>query len=612
MAATSSARASAPKLAIARGTRPDLRALLSHRRAGVVVIGLGILLALPSLAVGFFADDYTFLVALRHRVRPFYDLFRFSTGDVEQTRHLMVSGDYPWWTALDFKLHFIRPLTSIVLAVDSFLFGNHPLGYHLDALAWYLLLLVGAWMFFRRVLSGPAATLALFVFTLRSGHALPYAWISARHVLIAAVPALFALLAHMRAVREDWRPGRILAPLLLLVGLAGSEIALGIVPFWVAYDVMAGRAKGGLRRAAWLCALAVVITAIYLVSYRLFGGGALDTPAYRNPLNDPGGFALGAIARVPTYLADALLGFPVGVSVDLPLWPVAAVGVLGVLFCVTLFVVSRSTSDPDRTTLAWVVPAALLAIGPGLSTVWGHALLLPDLGFSALIGFLLWRAIDGLSSRNVVGLERYGLAAGAAVLVVGHLLLAPLASAQTTWRLLRGGEMYRRTAMTADLGASPAKRVFLIAAPDAKTYFYARDTVEMLAPEALKCWSVLAATNAHYRFTRTGAQAFRIEQTEAPTEENYDHFFSAKRFAVGDVVEQCGATIRVDALRNGKPSILSVALDEPLDSADVVLLALDDHRFHRFPLPAIGDSLDLSKPPLVPPPVRLSNAIVPR
>ena len=45
---------------------------------------------------------------------------------------------------------------------------------------------------------------------------------------------------------------------------------------------------------------------------------------------------------------------------------------------------------------------------------------------------------------------------------------------------------------------------------------------------------------------------------------------------------------------------------------DVVLLALDDHRFHRFPLPAIGDSLDLSKPPLVPPPVRLSNAIVPR
>ena len=81
---------------------------------------------------------------------------------------------------------------------------------------------------------------------------------------------------------------------------------------------------------------------------------------------------------------------------------------------------------------------------------------------------------------------------------------------------------------------------------------------------------------------------------------------------MGDVVAQCGATIRIDALRNGKPSVLSVALDEPLDSADVVLLALDDHRFHRFPLPAIGDSLDPSSPPFVHPSVRLSNAIVPR
>ena len=68
MAATSSARASAPKLAIARGTRPDLRALLSHRRAGVVVIGLGILLALPSLAVGFFADVF-FALAINQGVK---------------------------------------------------------------------------------------------------------------------------------------------------------------------------------------------------------------------------------------------------------------------------------------------------------------------------------------------------------------------------------------------------------------------------------------------------------------------------------------------------------------------------------------------------------------
>jgi hypothetical protein len=596
------------------------------------VIALALLVALPSLAGGFFADDYTFLVALRHHVRPFFDLFRFATGDPQRTAQLVASGDYPWWSALDFKLHFIRPLTSIFLAGDSALFGNSALAYHLDSLAWYFALLIGAWMFFRRTLAAHSATLALLVFALRSGHTLPFAWIATRHVLIAAVPAVFALLAHMRAEREGWKPGRFVAPLLLVVALSGSEIALGIVPFWIAFDVMqagtsrsqsapAGSAEAsrgarsrGARRVLEACAPALVITAVYFLSYRLLGGGAVHTPSYRNPLDDPGGFAIGVLQRVPTYLADALVGLPVAVSVDLSAWPVMLTGALGVLLCGALFVATRAAHDDDRATLAWVVPAALLALGPGLSALWGHTLLLPDLGFSALIGSLLWRVIDAVRSQRVQGLAKYGVVAGGAVLVVGHLFVSPLATAQTMWQLIRGGQINARTARSAHLGASPPKRLFLMAAPEARNYFYARDTVETLAPETLACWSVLAATNAPYRFTRDGERSFELEETARPTEEHYDHYFSTRTFAVGDEVQQCGATIRVDALRDGKPSLLHVALDEPLDADDLALVILRDRRFERFPLPAVGGSIDLSNPELVPPPtaLRVTSAVVPR
>src|SRR5262249_7377429 len=146
--------------------------------------------------VGFLTDDYGFRAALHSRsasARAAYDLFRFVPGDGDGNATRVHSGRLPWWSAPDLKIHFIRPLTSLTFALDERAFGDNPLGYHLVSLAWYLWLLAFAAALFRSLLAPAAATCALAAFAWAGAHVEAYAWISARHVLIAAALAATAL-----------------------------------------------------------------------------------------------------------------------------------------------------------------------------------------------------------------------------------------------------------------------------------------------------------------------------------------------------------------------------------------------------------------------------------
>src|SRR4051794_17430899 len=111
-------------------------AWLGKRNVGIAIVVLAMLVAASSFAVGFATDDYGFRALLGRRGRSPLDLFRFAPGDVVENHRLVTYGVLPWWSAPDLKLHFFRPLTGALLALDARLFGNHPFGYHLHSLLW--------------------------------------------------------------------------------------------------------------------------------------------------------------------------------------------------------------------------------------------------------------------------------------------------------------------------------------------------------------------------------------------------------------------------------------------------------------------------------------------
>src|SRR5262249_8277506 len=154
-----------------------------------------------------------------------WDLFRFQTGDPARNATAIRIGRLAWWAAPDLKIHFARALTGELMAADVALFGDRAAAYHAHSLLWFAVLLVCVVLFYRRLLSPAAATIGLAIFGLAASNTEAYAWLSARHALVGGAGAAWAIALYAGGGRWRW-----LSLVPLVVGLTGSESALGAVP----------------------------------------------------------------------------------------------------------------------------------------------------------------------------------------------------------------------------------------------------------------------------------------------------------------------------------------------------------------------------------------------
>ncbi|HET9622326.1 MAG TPA: hypothetical protein VFP84_13230 [Kofleriaceae bacterium] len=565
---------------------PGLQRVIGTRRAMAIVIAAVMALAATSISTGFLTDDHSFRAAARstsEHAPAAYDLFRFSTGDAAGNRLRVWAGHLPWWSAPDLKIHFLRPLTSLAFAADVRVFDAAPLGYHLHSLLWYLAVLLGAAALFRRVLPAAAATIALAVFGLAAAHVEAYAWVSARHVEIAGAFAASALAcrASARGRRGRWLIGFGL----LAIGLTASEAGLAALPLWLALELGDAEARPWRARLA-ACAPIVVLGVAYLAAYTALGGGTRASGGYHDPAADPIGFVGLGLRRVPILLGDAALGIPAELA---HVVAEAKLAVLGVAAAGVVALGVWGTRGAPRS-IGWLVAGGVLACVPGAAGYpAGRVLLIPDLAFALVLGLVIDRGLLGRDARwpgRVVAI----------VLVLAHLVHAPLA----TWRAI--GKLAHRTAATEAIAreaialAPPSGRVFVIGASDPLVFLYPRGIIADLAPGAVRCWSVLSAARSAQRVSRPDAHTLVIEALDRPLlAGSFDQLFRApdRPFAVGDEAEQCGATYRVAAVQGGKPSRVEVHLRRSFDDPAIAVLAWQGDALARLALPAVGGSIDL-------------------
>jgi hypothetical protein len=241
----------------------------------------------------------------------------------------------------------------------------------------------------------------------------------------------------------------------------------------------------------------------------------------------------------------------------------------------------------QRRTIAWLVLGGIGATVLGATGFpAGRVLVIPNLAFAPLVGLVLYR---GLAAR-------WAGRAMAGVLAVIHLVIAPAAALRGVAKLAHRARVTEAIAAHIAELAPPLGRVIIVAASDPMVYVYPRSILADVAPGTVRCWSVWSAAHASHRVTRTGTRTLVIEPIERTMlDGSFDELYRAPGlpFAAGDTVQQCGATIRVAAVRAGRPARLEIELRRPLDDPEILLLVWSAHRLVRFTPPRIGETIEV-------------------
>lgn len=555
----------------------------------MVLAALFGLAELPSAA--FMADDFIQLGVLEGTSPDTWtgplDLYTISDGVPEHVAAMKRAGAFPWFFRLDFKMAFLRPVSSGLLALDHALFGLHPLGYRIHGVLWSLALAGGIALLFRRALSGAVGALASLVFVLSGVHGV-LCWTAARHIVVAAACGVAALGCHLRWREDGWRPGALLAVAGFALALSASEAALAVMAYLLAYEALG--ATDSWRRRLVASAPALALATGYLALWLKLGRGVSAGSGYLSPLVEPLRFALELPGRLLFVLGSALAGGSADLWVLRPGLRTALIAASCVVVAVVALLVRAAWAPApadERRAVRWLgIGAVLSAVPFAASPIGSRCLVVPLIGVSTLVAFVLHRWWTAL--RREPGL-RPRLAGGIAVgLAVIHLLLAPLQRLAVPG-LLRRVMSDRLVAVMAQaelpgqgLGA---RRVVVLTAPDLVVGLHSSFYRRLYRLPMPSSWQVLSWAQCEHVVERTAPDAVELRLAggalDAPALRPGEEMDS------GDM----RATVLETAARG--PTRVRFRFDRPLDDPSFLLLAWQDGRLRAVSPPSVGTALRL-------------------
>lgn len=583
------------------------RAALRHY--ALVCLSLGLLLFLPSLRVGFYADDLWQQALLDYHARGSdrrstfelcRDLWSWDAGvqDPEAPPYLRAGSPYAltWFADPELRVRFFRPLSAWTLLLNHRLGGADPLGYHVFNLALWLLLAAAVLTLHRTLLPDtpehrPVLLLAGLFFVLDEAHVVNVSWLSARHGLLSVLLSVTSLVFYIR-YRQRGGTGRLLlAAACLALALFAGETAVMTI-FWLAACEIFLARDPVRKRLAHLAPLATLILA-FAVSFAAAGYGTEFSGWYLNPLDRPLGFLATALAdRLPAYVMGALTPIPPEISHMVPgLLPIA-----GKLFALALVLalVPHVRSRPVLRCTAAAVLASLLFLCIVLP--FNYKMLFPSVGVALLLGSFTVETGRRLRAERPDRLRAAGLWAAVALVVLIHGIAAPLGSAYS-------GQEFQQTALTETReqwrraidwpeGREEAD-VYLLSSPGAwsSTFLPYRDF--QIERRLVREYLPVGFQAMDYELTRLAPATLRLRSEQGLFSSYFAHAMASlvrphPVFRQGERFEKRGLTVWVDEVRNGNPVEITVRFPRDLDDEQVWLLSYDGVRIRRLRAPGIG------------------------
>lgn len=407
----------------------DSTAAWSIQRVVGLIILFTALFYVPSIRCGFFADDWLHRLALDQLPDIFNEQINLFglIRSTEEVKAFKAYGLAPWWTDLDVRINFWRPIPSITHWLEYRAFGHNTAIAHLISIAFYALNVFLVYRILARYLTRaiPLA-LAVAIYALDDAHALNIVWIANRNETIGGIFVMAALLLFLR-FREEGSSKFALWSLLAYVGALLSKESGLVVPLFVAAHVVVFPEKPGQSMIArirpfvgFFAALGAISLAFLYVYFVVLGHGA-NTVYYLNPGKNPGLWASNFFRSGFYHAVILATGVPLHVLSSTPVrdYPAAAVA-LGLL-TLGFWALAWKWLRTDRPLRFFILTMIAGQVIVTTSFPDPRNLLLPSIGFAYMVA----RVIEEAAQRFEATKERKYRAISWTLAGL-HLVLAPV------------------------------------------------------------------------------------------------------------------------------------------------------------------------------------------
>ena len=576
--------------------------LLKARQLPVVAAALAVLLALPSLGVGWMIDDYYHRTVLLGTSR-FRDLlgtpsemFRFFRGDPDRTGRLMDIGLFPWWTDPGLKAEFLQALTVLTHRLDYALWPDSPALMHAHSLFWLGAVVAVTAAFYRRMLGATwAAGVAALLFAVDDARGTTVGFLANRNVLVAATFGVSALIAHDRWRREGSRPSAMLSPLLLLAALFSKEEGIGTCAYLAAYAMFVdpgGRWRGILR--LWPYAAAVVGWAALRASW---GYGVRDVGLYIDPLTDTGRFLTAATGRLPILLLGQWSPIPADLAAVLTPRGLAVLWWFALAFLGLVLFAMAPLLRRDPLARFWAAGMLFATIPVCATLPMDRLLTFIGIGASGLLAQFWAFVFGGAVGAPSRAMWRVPASTLAGLFIAVYAVLAPIALPFRAGNPLGPRWVEERLYVRTPLGSSVGDRtVVIVNAPSPAHAGYLILRRELSGQSVPRHTRVLAPAIPSVIIRRLDERTLAIRPQGGYLRWALDQVFRSerRRFAPGEQVRLTGMTVTVTALTtDGRPAEATFQFDVPLESPSLLWLCFRGDGFEPFTPPAVGQEVEI-------------------
>jgi hypothetical protein len=571
-----------------------LRAFCEHPRAPWAICAFAVLLTSPALLVGLCGDDFIHGLILTgsrevaaYAGQPWTRLFEFASPSKNPA--LLADGILGWWADPAFKLSFFRPLSALTHVLDYALWPKSPLLMHAHNLAFFVLVLVVVFRLYSEVLTARwAAVLALFFYAVDPTRAITITWIANRNALIACALSSYAVLLHVRAIKEQRNPGWASA-LCFAAGMLAGEGAIGAGAYLAAAELFF--ARDSFRRRALRLAPYALIALGCLATARSLGYGVAGSGEYLDPIGNSAAYLRALPSRALALLGAELAFFNAewwnAYDLLLPgsrkLFIVVASSAL--LFWAWAFAPLLRRSASAR----FFCCGGLLALLPAAATFPnGRTLGWVSIGVMGLAAeYVADYALGPTGSRT----QRAFAHVTAAFILLLHGVSGTLALPGGCWALHDVNVMLERANSAVPRDASiRARSVVFVNAPQDPTVTFELPTRAFRGVPRPHAQRVLATGMSDLTITRVDARTLEIEPSDGFVHEQTERVVrGARPFRLGERIALPGLEVEITALtRDARPQRARFHFERALEDPSYLWLAWRNEGFAPFQPPATG------------------------